>query len=116
MKNIKRLFDFPYYQLENYELEEALVTKYDGKWIATSTRSYIDQANQISRGLLKMGINANDKIALISSTNRTEWNIMDIGIMQLGAQNVPIYPTISEEDYAYILEIIRLRNQILLCF
>lgn len=103
MKNIKRLFDFPYYQLENYELEEALVTKYDGKWIATSTRSYIDQANQISRGLLKMGINANDKIALISSTNRTEWNIMDIGIMQLGAQNVPIYPTISEEDYAYIL-------------
>ncbi|MGO1751003.1 MAG: AMP-dependent synthetase/ligase [Psychroflexus sp.] len=103
MKNIKRLFDFPYYQLENYELEEALVTKYDGKWIATSTRSYIDQANQISRGLLKMGVNANDKVALISSTNRTEWNIMDIGIMQLGAQNVPIYPTISEEDYAYIL-------------
>ncbi|SDZ97700.1 AMP-dependent synthetase/ligase [Psychroflexus halocasei] len=103
MKNIKRLFDFPYYQLENYELEEALVTKYDGKWIATSTRSYIDQANQISRGLLKMGVNANDKVALISTTNRTEWNIMDIGIMQLGAQNVPIYPTISEEDYAYIL-------------
>lgn len=103
MKEIKRLFDFPYYQLNNYELDEALVTKYDGEWIATSTRSYINQANQISRGLLEMGVEANDKIALISTTNRTEWNIMDIGIMQLGAQNVPIYPTISEEDYAYIL-------------
>jgi long-chain acyl-CoA synthetase len=48
-------------------------------------------------------INENDKIALISSNNRTEWNIMDTGILQTGAQNVPIYPTISEEDYAYIL-------------
>lgn len=103
MKNIKRLFDFPYYQLEHHELNEALVTKYDGQWIATSTRSYIDQANKISRGLLKKGIKANDKIALISTTNRTEWNIMDIGIMQLGAQNIPIYPTITEDDYAYIL-------------
>lgn len=103
MKEIKRLFDFPYYQLDNYELDEALVTKHDGEWIATSTRSYINQANQISRGLLEMGVEVNDKVALISTTNRTEWNIMDIGIMQLGAQNVPIYPTISEDDYAYIL-------------
>ena len=50
-----------------------------------------------------MGIKPNDKIALISMNNRTEWNIMDIGILQLGAQNVPIYPTISENDYAYVL-------------
>ncbi|MGB7393745.1 MAG: AMP-binding protein, partial [Pricia sp.] len=103
MENITRLFDFPYYQLEKYNLDKALVTKYDGKWIATSTREYIDQANAISRGLLRMGVKPNDKIALISMTNRTEWNIMDIGILQLGAQNVPIYPTISEEDYAYVL-------------
>lgn len=103
MKDLKRLFDFPYYQLENFDLDKALVTKYDGEWIATSTRSYIDQANQISRGLLKLGIQAKDKVALISTSNRTEWNIMDIGSMQIGAQNVPIYPTISEDDYAYIL-------------
>ena len=45
----------------------------------------------------------NDKIAVISLTNRTEWNIVDIGVLQLGAQNVPIYPTISKEDYAYVL-------------
>ena len=50
-----------------------------------------------------MGIQKDDKIALISSNNRTEWNIMDIGILQTGAQNVPIYPTIAEEDYEYIL-------------
>ncbi|MEH6408712.1 MAG: long-chain fatty acid--CoA ligase [Leeuwenhoekiella sp.] len=100
---IKRLFDFPYYQLEKYNLDQALVTKYDGKWVGTSTQSYIDQANAISRGLLKLGVKPNDKIAVISSTNRTEWNVMDIGIMQLGAQNVPVYPTISEEEYEYVL-------------
>ncbi|MBT8319466.1 MAG: AMP-dependent synthetase/ligase, partial [Gramella sp.] len=97
------LFDFPYYQLENFPLEQSLATKYGNEWKTLSTQEYIDQANAISRGLLRLGIKPNDKIAVISTTNRTEWNVMDIGILQLGAQNVPIYPTISEEDYAYVL-------------
>jgi long-chain acyl-CoA synthetase len=99
----KRLFDFPYYQLEKYPQEKALVSKVDGKWIATSTQEYIDKANAISRGLLRLGIQPNDKVAIISMTNRTEWNICDIGILQIGAQDVPIYPTISENDYEYVL-------------
>ncbi|MEM5539663.1 MULTISPECIES: AMP-dependent synthetase/ligase [unclassified Olleya] len=103
MIEITRLFDFPYYQLEKYNLENSLSTKYDGKWVSISTKKYLEQANTISRGLLRLGVSKNDKIAVISSTNRTEWNIMDIGILQLGAQNVPVYPTISEEDYAYVL-------------
>ncbi len=103
MTNITRLFDFPYYQLEKNNIADCLVTKYNGQWIKTSTQEYINQANTISRALLRMGIEKNDKIAVISSSNRTEWNIMDIGILQTGAQNVPIYPTISEVDYEYIL-------------
>ena len=101
--NITRLFDFPYYQLEKNNIPAALVTKYDGEWIKTSTQEYIDKANTISRALLRMGVQKNDKIAVISSNNRTEWNIMDIGVLQVGAQNVPVYPTISEVDYEYIL-------------
>ncbi|RMB61092.1 long-chain fatty acid--CoA ligase [Dokdonia sinensis] len=100
---ITRLFDFPYYQLEKKNLPDALNIKKDGKWISTSTQEYIDKANALSRGLLRLGVKANDKIAIISMNNRTEWNICDIGILQLGAQNVPIYPTISQEDYAYVL-------------
>ncbi|WP_442845944.1 AMP-dependent synthetase/ligase [Leeuwenhoekiella sp. H156] len=100
---IKRLFDFPYHQLEQYNLKEALVTKYNGEWKAISSQEYVDQANAVSRGLLKLGVKPNDKIAVISTNNRTEWNVMDIGILQLGAQNVPIYPTISEEEYEYVL-------------
>ena len=103
MNNITRLFDFPYHQLEKYNLKDALVTKYDGQWIKTSTQEYLDKANAISRGLLRLGVNRNDKIAIISSNNRTEWHITDIGVLQTGAQTVPMYPTISAEDYEYIL-------------
>jgi len=103
MMQVTRLFDFPYYQKETNPLENALVTKYNGKWVSTSTEEYIDKANKISRGLLRLGVKPNDKIAIISMTNRTEWNIMDIGVLQTGAQTVPIYPTISEEDYEYVL-------------
>lgn len=103
MMEIKRIFDFPYYLKETYNLEKALTTKYDGTWTSISASEYVDKANAISRGLLKLGVKPNDKIAVISSANRTEWNILDIGVLQIGAQNVPIYPTISSEDYEYIL-------------
>ena len=100
---IKRIFDFPYYQLETYNLSKAFTTKYKDEWQSISTKEYLDQANTISRGLLRLGVQPNDKIALISTNNRTEWNIFDIGILQIGAQNVPIYPTISKDDYKYVL-------------
>lgn len=103
MVSITRLFDFPYYQQETYNLPVALATKKNGVWEETSSSEYIAKANAVSRALLRMGVQKDDKIALITSNNRTEWNIMDIGILQTGAQNVPIYPTIAEEDYEYIL-------------
>jgi long-chain acyl-CoA synthetase len=99
---ITRLFDFTYYQLEKYNLEKAFVTKYDGEWVSTSTEEFIKKANAISRGLLQLGVKPGDKIGVISTANRTEWNIMDIGILQIGAINIPIYPTIGKEDYEYI--------------
>jgi long-chain acyl-CoA synthetase len=103
MVSITRLFDFPYYQQETYNLQVALATKKNGVWEKTSSQEYIAKANAVSRALLRMGVQKDDKIALITSNNRSEWNIMDIGILQTGAQNVPIYPTIAEEDYEYIL-------------
>jgi long-chain acyl-CoA synthetase len=104
MITITRLFDFPYYQQEKYNnISDALVSKQNGVWVKTSTQEYIAKANAVSRALLRMGVQKDDKIAIISSNNRTEWNIMDIGALQTGAQTVPIYPTISEDDYEYIL-------------
>ncbi len=99
---ITRLFDFLYYQLENNPIDNALVTKYNGVWKATSTQEFVNKVNQLSRGLIELGVKPNDKIAVITSRNRTEWNLLDMAILQIGAQNVPIYPTISAKDYEYV--------------
>ena len=99
---ITRIFDFAYFQLEKHNLEKALVSKCSGEWVATSSKEFIEKANIISRGLLRLGVEPGDKIAIISSSNRTEWNILDIAISQIGAVNVPIYPTIGTDSYKYI--------------
>jgi len=98
-----RLFDFIEYQNANAPLEKAFTTKYNGVWESLNTQQFCDKAHQISFALLALGVESQDKIAMISSTNRTEWNLVDIGLLAIGAVNVPIYPTISSEDYEYIL-------------
>ncbi len=110
--NISRLFDFAYYQLENNPLKNALITKVDGQWVETSTEEYLDKANKLSRALLRLGVKAGDKIAVISTSNRTEWNILDIAVLQIGAINIPIYPTSTQENYEYIFN----HSESVLCF
>ena len=101
MAEIKRLFDYPYFQLEHSPLPDAFAGKEDGVWKKYSTRDIIDIGNSLSRGLLALGVEPGDKIALISN-NRPEWNIVDFGVLQIGAVDVPIYPTISSSEYEFI--------------
>ncbi len=102
-KNISRLFDFITHQKNEYPQEKCYSYKSNNQWLSISTEKFIEQSNTVSRALLNLGIAVNDKIAVISSNNRTEWHALDIGILQIGAQNVPLYPTLSEKDYEYIL-------------
>lgn len=97
-----RLFDFIYYQHKNHPLEKAFGGKKNGEWQYYSTEEVIDLANKVSRGLIQLGVQPGDKIGLIAYKNRPEWVIMDIGIQQIGAINVPVYPTISPGEYEYI--------------
>ena len=99
---ITRLFDIPYEALKDYPKEDALATKYAGTWEKLSTRDFINQGNQFSRGLLSLDVKVGDRIGLVSTNNRTEWFVADLGISQIGAITVPVYPTISIEDYVYI--------------
>jgi long-chain acyl-CoA synthetase len=96
-----RLFDLLDYQKEKYNLEVCLAAKQDGKWIKYSTAEVIRIVNQLSLGLQELGIGKGDKVAIIS-TNRPEWNFVDLAVQQLGAVTVPMYPTITIEDYKYI--------------
>lgn len=98
-----RIFDLHFHQLNNYPKKDALTAKIDGKWVPTSTQSFIEQAQEFGLGLLEHGLKPGDKVALVSN-NRPEWHIVDLGIAMAGLINVPIYPTITEEDYQYILD------------
>ena len=98
-----RLFDFLNYQKQNNPLEKCLNTKYSGKWKSLSTESFYEKVQKLSSSLFDMGVKKGDKIALISTNNRTEWCIVDLAVLQLGAVTVPIYPTITAKEYEYIL-------------
>lgn len=115
MQDFSRLFDIPYYQLEKYPQKVCLAGKEGSAvsktWRRYSTKDVIDITNRLSVGLMRAGIKKDDKVALISN-NRPEWNFIDLAIQQVGAINVPVYPTITERDYAFIFN----DAQVKLCF
>jgi long-chain acyl-CoA synthetase len=78
------------------------VTKTKGIWVPLSTSDFLDAAMNVSRGLISLGVAAGDRVA-VASSNRFEWNILDIAVQQVGAILVPLYPNISESDYRFIL-------------
>lgn len=103
MQKVTRLFDLlPHYSEKYKPKDDALAGKENGKWITYSISAYREMADNISYALIKSGIKPGDMVATIMPS-RPEWNMIDMGIMQAGAVHVPIYPTISESDYKYIL-------------
>lgn len=84
------------------EQDTALAKKENGEWRRYSIQEYVNTTNIISFALIKIGIKKNDKVAIISS-NRPEWNILDMAIQKVGAITIPIYPTISKDDYKIII-------------
>ena len=100
---IKRVFDLLDNYVEKYPNQQvALAGKKNGQWVNYSSVSYKEHADALSYALIELGIEKGDKVAMIL-TNRPEWNMLDMAISQVGAVTVPVYPTISEEDYRFIL-------------
>ena len=100
---ITRIFDLlPYYERKFKPKDDVIASKENGQWTRYSIRQYMELVDQISYGFLAIGVQPGDRIAQISP-NRAEWNFVDMAIQQVGAIHVPIYPTISESDYKYIL-------------
>ncbi len=99
-----RIFDILNVYTEKWpEQKVALARKENGEWRKYSPAEYQELTRKVSYALIELGIQPKDKVAIISG-NRPEWNILDMAIMQIGAIDVPIYPTISKEDYRYILD------------
>lgn len=100
--SITRLFDIAPYAAKTYGKKDYLATKYNGKWEKISASSFIYLSDTFSRGLLKLGIKPGDRVAVITSSTRTEWAVVDRGCLQVGVTTIPVYPSISEKDYEYI--------------
>ena len=99
--DVRRTFDILAHQLANSPKADALAAKINGQWMPKSTQELQNEANIVSLGLVALGLKRDDKVAIISM-NRPEWMLADFGIAQIGAVSVPMYPSITVEDYKYI--------------
>ncbi len=99
---VTRVFDIIPQLLEKYNKPNALAAKENGKWVTYSTQKFADNVTNLSYGIYNLGLNREDKIAIIAN-NRPEWNFADFAIQQAGGVSVPIYPTISEGDLSFII-------------
>lgn len=100
---ITRVFDLLQYNLENFPKEEFVSGKVHGEWNKYSTRAFCEKVDALSRGLIGINVGKASRVAVMSA-NRPEWNIADFAIMQIGAYQIPLYPTLAEHDIKFILE------------
>jgi len=100
--SVTRVFDLLKYNLEKFPKEEFVSGKIQGEWRKFSTQKFCEITDNLSRGLTSIGIAKGSRVAIMSA-NRPEWNICDYAIMQLGAYQIPLYPTLAEHDVKFII-------------
>ncbi|MFV0591265.1 MAG: AMP-dependent synthetase/ligase [Draconibacterium sp.] len=102
-QTVTRTFDILEHTLNEYPREDVIAGKKDGKWYSFSTQEYNQKSHQFALGLLALGFEKGDKVATVTN-NCPEWCIADMGMAMAGVVHVPIYPTIGEDEYQYILK------------
>ena len=99
---ITRLFDILDHQFSHTPKADCIATKENGEWRPYSTEQVLETSEYLAMGLMALGIQPGDKVAMASG-NRSEWCLLDQALLRIGAINVPLYPTSSATDYAYVL-------------
>lgn len=100
--NITRTFDL----LTNLEAnhpnkDDILSRSIKGNWHKVSTKEYVKRSHTLAYALLSLGYQKGDK-AITLCNNRPEWNFIDMGLNLAGMVHIPVYPTLSEDEYNYI--------------
>jgi len=99
---VTRTFDLLERYRENPEKDDALCFKHDGKWLKYSSKEYIDYSYDFCYGLYELGLRKGDKIVTVS-TNRPEWNFIDMGMAMIGVVHVPVFTSLNTAEYEYII-------------
>src|SRR3712207_5511589 len=81
----------------------ALRHKRGDEWVDVSYRELAEAVREVALGLVDLGADRGDKIAILSHT-RPEWTVANLGILGSGATSVSIYQTNSAEECPYVLE------------
>ncbi len=102
-REVTRTFDILERISEDFPRPDALGGKKGSEWYTYSTEEYVRNSRRFALGLLALGIGKGEKVATVTN-NRPEWNFVDMGLAMAGAVHIPIYPTIGEDEYAYILK------------
>jgi long-chain acyl-CoA synthetase len=100
---VTRVFDILKLNLESFPKQEFVCGKVNGAWKKYGTVEFCETVDKLSKSLISMGLGKASRIAVMSH-NRPEWNITDFAIMQIGAYQIPLYPTLAAHDIKFILE------------
>lgn len=101
MEEKLRLFDLARHQISKYPDLNMFAHKLNGKWSYIKTADFLEKVDNLSKGLIELGVKPNEKVGLIAGSS-IEWHMMDFAIQQIGAVVVAIYPNITDADYQYI--------------
>ena len=108
MTEPRRLFDCIDYHLERTPMTDMLAGKESGTWRTYSTAEVRKTVDELSAGLLALGIGCGDmtaegrdKVAMLCK-NRPEWLMVDMAVQQIGAVLVPVYPTINVNELEFV--------------
>lgn len=103
MVEIKRTFDLLDHLVEQYPKDDILAGKVNGEWVKYSSHDYYKYAHYLAYGLCEIGLKKGDRVITMSA-NCPEWNFIDMALAMCGMIHVPIYPTLSAENYLHILQ------------
>ncbi len=103
MIEITRTFDLLDHLVENFPKDDILAGKVNGEWVKYSSHDYYKYAHYLAYGLCEMGLRQGDKVITMSA-NCPEWNFIDMALAMSGIIHVPIYPTLSADNYLHIIQ------------
>lgn len=102
LQEVAHIYDLLTKLEERFPDKQDMLCRRSGKeWIRFSVKDYVRYSHLIAYALSSMGYGKGDKVVTICN-NRPEWNFTDMGLSMAGLIHVPVYPTLSADEYLYI--------------
>lgn len=101
--DFRRIIDIFPYQKAKYPNKVSLACRQELQWQHYSTEDCMEQFERVSAGMLELGLNRGDKVAIMTPYGSPVWNFLDIGMQQIGIIVVPIHASITNRELLYVL-------------